>query len=92
MRKYDDLLLALEDERLYSAGLIIRLAQELNYETDPSILLRIRISLNTRATQGEFPNLGDGWVRLPGQGPTPGWYGWRWKTLVGVTKDQERSS
>jgi hypothetical protein len=88
MRKYDDLLLALEDERLYSAGLIIRLAQDLKYEMDPVLLLRIRISLNNRATQSEFPNLGDGWVRLPGQGPTPGWFGWRWKTLAGVIKEE----
>ncbi len=82
MSKYDDLLLQLEDQTLYSAGSIIRFAQHSQYAHMPLELLRIRISLNTRATRNRFPELGDGWVRLQGQGPTPAWFGWRWKAIV----------
>jgi hypothetical protein len=82
MSKYDDLLIQLEDEVLYSAGAIIRFAQDSDYARLQQALLRIRISLNTRATRYGFPELGDGWIRLRGQGPTPGWFGWRWKSTV----------
>ncbi len=79
MAKYDDLLLLLDDTKIYSAGLIVRFARERGYAHSYEDLLRIRISINGRAMRLGFPRNGDGWVRLEGQGPTPGWYGWRWK-------------
>lgn len=86
MAKYDDLLLLLDDDTIYSAGLIVRFAKERGYANTPQELLRIRISLNTKATRQAFPTTGDGWIRLEGQGPTPGWFGWRWKTIVEKAK------
>lgn len=88
MSKYDDLLIQLEDEVLYSAGAIIRFAQDSDFAQGQQALLRIRISLNTRATRYSFPELGDGWVRLRGQGPTPGWFGWRWKSTISAKAGQ----
>ncbi len=81
--KYDDLLARLNDEEIYSAGSIIRLAQETNYANDHESLLRIRVSLNRFSSLRDFPKTGDGWIRIKGQGLTPGWYGWRWKGKSG---------
>lgn len=82
MAKYDDLLLLLEDNVIYSSGLIVQSAEKMGYATAWEARLRIRISLNTRTKRQGFPTLGDGWVKLEGQGPTPGWFGWRWKMTV----------
>ncbi len=82
MAKYDDLLLILEDDVIYSAGLIVRRAGEMGYADTWETRLRIRISLNTKARRQGFLSTGDGWVKLEGQGPTPGWYGWRWKEIA----------
>lgn len=83
MAKYDDLLASLDNDELYSAGKIVQMARLNHQLTAFSDLLRLRINLNARATQGQFPDEGDGWVKLPGQGPVPGWFGWRWKGLIG---------
>ncbi len=77
--KYDDLLSLLADDEIYSAGAVIRVAQETGYAADRSTLLRIRVSLNRFTSMRNFPKTGDGWIRIDGQGLTPGWYGWRWK-------------
>lgn len=91
MGKYDDLLKRLEDNEIYSAGLVASLAKKIGYASADQALLRIRISLNSRARGNGFPRLGDGWVRLPGQGYTPGWCGWRWKTLIAkADQDHDR--
>lgn len=82
MAKYDDLLALLEDETIYSPGQIVRFAQAIGYADTRDALLRIRISLNNKSMRYEFPRMGDGWVRLDGQGPTPGWYGRRWKATI----------
>lgn len=93
MRKYDDLLKQLDDDQVYSAGLILRFAQQINYAHNRQDLLRIRIGLNSRAMKMGFASLGDGWVRLEGQGLTPGWFGWRWKTLImGDNLKEEQAS
>lgn len=89
MNKYDDLLVQLKEREVYSAGAIIRFAQEIGYATTHLALLRIRINLNNKATRYQFPTLGDGWVHIKGQGPTPGWFGWRWKTLISDKPDRQ---
>lgn len=82
MYKYDDLLERLHNDELYSAGLIVQLARLSAYLNDPPALLRLRLTLNARAGRAPFDRAGDGLVRLAGQAPTPGWFGWRWKTLI----------
>lgn len=83
MAKYDDLLEKLNNDELYSAGSIVALARETAYMTEYNGLLRIRITLNARAARASFVSQSDGWVKLPRQSPTLGWYGWRWKGLIG---------
>lgn len=87
MAKYDDLLLILQDEEVYSAGLIVQLAQDIGYAKTREALLRIRLSLNNKCYRYEFPKTGDGWVRIAGQGPTPGWFGKRWKSLIKIEEE-----
>lgn len=82
MAKFDDLLVRLDDDTVYSAGLIVRFAEARGYAQTWKELLRIRISLNCKCNRYGFPRLGDGWVRLEGQDPTPGWFGWRWKAVI----------
>ncbi len=82
MYKYDDLLEQLHNDELYSSGRIVQLARARVYLTEVRALLRMRIALNARANRACFDSAGDGLVKLAGQAPTPGWFGWRWKKLV----------
>ena len=50
---------------------------------EPQGLSRYRVRLLTmrRARQQRFPKQGDHLYQIPGQSPTPGWSGSRWKSL-----------
>lgn len=83
--KYDNLVKALEDNKIYTPSTIANFADENNWvdARDPEVrrleLQRIRIAMGRYSNNHGFPDDGDGTVTVRGQPPTPGWYGWRWK-------------
>ena len=81
-QKYADLLNKLEDDGLYTPATIARLGLSdfLGDETDEKLVMqRIRIAMVRYSNLHEFPDEGDGFVKISGQAPVPGWFGWRWK-------------
>jgi hypothetical protein len=69
---------------LYSPASIARPAIEKGWVElgEVSIKLgqqRFRIALARYAKNHRLPINGDGLVRVQGQAPTPGWFGWRWQ-------------
>ncbi|MDJ0835088.1 MAG: hypothetical protein QNK37_01145 [Acidobacteriota bacterium] len=78
--KYSSYIEALEDNQLYAAGTIPTVA-------NPTKRRRMRIAFINIQKKAGFPAGGDGVLIIPGQGPLPGWFGWRWKAaLLGVRK------
>jgi len=84
--KYAHLLIALEDNVVYSPALVARYGEIkgiLRTDLSPKQLqkqrVRIRHTLARYRINHEFPKDGDGHVRLPGQSISVGWYGRRWK-------------
>ena len=78
--KYGAVLEALEDNQLYTASMIARLAQEAGMiEGDRVAYTRLRVALNRRAELHGYPDIGDEMIGVKGQSQTPAWYGWRWK-------------
>lgn len=90
-KKYLPVVCLLEDQILYTPAQIGRLAADcagLTHKDDRRKLTqRVRITMARFATKHQFPHNGDGIVTLPGQAPTPGWFGWRWKTTYGIESD-----
>lgn len=84
-RKYHVLLRQLDPDTLYSAASIARWAiatdqyGTLTPNQQKMTQQRIRIALGRWCNNHQFPDEGDGIVLLPGQSPTPGWFGWRWQ-------------
>ncbi len=89
-RKYVNILAALNDHDLYSPALIARTAKDedllgslLEEETNEALVQkRIRVAMIRSSKIYGFPPEGDGLVRLVGQAPVPGWFGWRWKKIL----------
>ncbi|MCP4406171.1 MAG: hypothetical protein GY807_00085 [Gammaproteobacteria bacterium] len=87
-RKYVPLMAALDDDELYSPAVIARIAQGqgllapfLTEESnEDQVMQRIRIAMIRISNLHNFPDEGDGQVRIEGQAPVPGWFGWRWKS------------
>ena len=82
--KYRHVILALDDEALYTAGSIARLAIETGLVADddagPKLAaLRLRTALGRFSNKRKFPDEGDGTLTLAGQPPMPAWFGRRWK-------------
>jgi len=83
--KYAHVVAALDDRALYSPGKIARMASAEGYlegdddESRKRAMRRLRITMVRFVNNHFFPDEGDGMVFLPGQAPTPGWYGWRFK-------------
>lgn len=86
--KYAAVIWALDREKLYSPSMLADLAIEqqlvegLNYDDELDVRLvrqRIRITMGRFSNNHEFPDLGDGMVRVYGQAPTPAWLGARWQ-------------
>ncbi len=50
--------------------------------------LRLRVALARLTNNHAFPDKGDGYVRLPGQSPCPGWHGWRWDSIRKKTRSR----
>jgi len=86
--KYQQVFTFLEDDELYTSACIAD--QALAHCSDlagPDIdemlfRQRIRITMGRLADNHRIPRQGDGLVTRPGQPPTPGWHGRRWKNTV----------
>lgn len=80
--KYCHILAQLDNDTLYNSTTIARDFRP--EEPDPpgktSQWLRMRHTLAIYARKN-LPQLGDGLIVLPYQGPRVAWYGWRWKQL-----------
>lgn len=93
--KYTEVFTILEDNQLYSAASIVRLAEQrrlfsrrrkltLQVKKDglATVKRRIRLTLNRLQKNHQFPVEGDGLLTIPGQRPTAAWFGWRWKRVA----------
>ena len=96
-QKYALVLWSLHDDELYTAATVANRAVALELvdaSSEKRIELdrqRIRIAMGRYANNHEFPDNGDGNVRLRGQAPTPGWWGRRWKEHADpLTEEQYR--
>ncbi len=86
-RKYTGIIDALDDDELYSPAAIARIAKDqgmlapfMKEETvEARVMQRIRIALVRLSNLHHFPDEGDGQIKIKGQAPVPGWFGWRWK-------------
>jgi hypothetical protein len=78
----------LDRNTLYTPSSIAMFAAESGYlkKNSPTLRLehqRIRIAMGRMPVSHSFPPEGDGTVFLKGQHPTPGWFGWRWQSILG---------
>ena len=79
--KYKHIIEPLEDETVYSPGLIAREAIKAGI-LEKEDQLKARHTLARLAKNHFFPSEGDGFVRIPGQASIPGWHGKRWKAAI----------
>ena len=85
-RIYNEIIKMLREDELYTPAVIAQFAEAHDMlpnhpQTPEQIRLakqRIRISMIRYATIRNFQAYSDGMVKLKGQAPTPGWFGWRW--------------
>ncbi|CAM2011588.1 hypothetical protein [Acanthopleuribacter pedis] len=84
--KYDYLLAYLEDNEVYTPAKIVQLAFERNLIEVPGdvheqhkLRVKIRHCLARKSVRFQFPDEGDGTIKMPGQAPVRGWFGSRWK-------------
>ena len=88
--KYDVLIEAMDEGDLYSPAAIVKFAEENGFlKSDPEKpkkrrleKQRIRIAMGRYSNNHEFPDEGDGYLKVPGQAPVPAWFGWRWKAAL----------
>ncbi len=86
--KYAHLLLALDDEQIYTPAAIVNHAlaegriNPTRNEDPKQLRIKIRHSLARLSKNHGFPEEGDGMVALLGQAPTRGWFGRRWKAAL----------
>ena len=80
--KYKILIERLLDDRVYSAAMIAHLVRTVDGHDKKHKATRVRKTLNMFTRNNGFPEEGDGGVKIQGQGPSRGWFGWRWKEAV----------
>ena len=89
--KYNEMIKALDPDKLYSAGSIVREAvdkkiepfnTELSDEEQRKTVTRVRHAHARRSANHYFPPEGDGFVRIQGQPLVPGWKGRRWMDTI----------
>jgi len=94
--KYRHLIDILEDDTLYSPASIVRNGEEKGLLPVPDgdvpfspadqerseQAMRIRHSLARFADNHKFPRPSEGFVKLFGQAPAPGWFGATWKAAL----------
>ena len=92
-KKYADIIVALDDEKLYTPAAIADLALELGFsDRNPNVdqklfRLRIRIAMSRLCSNWDFPKHGDGMIQRKGQPTTPAWSGSRWKATIDESRD-----
>jgi hypothetical protein len=87
--KYRHFVMVLENDQLYCpasivdnafrSGLSRRASKPDDYKKQRT---RIRHTLARFSKNHDFPDMGDGMVRMPGQAPQRAWFGWRWKEAL----------
>lgn len=95
--KYVAALAILDDQSLYCAATIVRLAEqygqfdrggaffkEVKKNSRKIVKRRIRHTLNRLHKNHAFPENGDRLIYIFKQGEMKAWYGWRWKKAVGL--------
>ncbi len=86
--KYRSLLLALETHELYTPAKVADFAIEHGFIPEEfEARQRVRIAMGRYTNNHGFPDEGDGLVSSPGQAPTPGWFGWRYRQTVLESED-----
>jgi len=87
--KYARFLETLEDYTTYSPALIVAHGEalglfpdSLNREELRMAKQRVRITMGRLSYNHNFPVGGDGLVFIDGQAPVPGWFGFRWKSVL----------
>jgi len=92
--KYDEVLMSLQDEALYTPADIADLAMAMGIgrelpEVDAKLMrTRIRMTMGRYGKNHHFPTEGDGMVQRRGQAPTPAWRGRRGKEKAGRLRNQ----
>ena len=85
--EYTELIESLDDGTVYTPASIATKALEEGFVTAETekgrrlVRQRIRITLGRLSNNHKFPDRGDAMIKIKGQAPTPGWYGWRWKKV-----------
>jgi len=88
LKNYRKLLEALDDQTVYTPSTIATFAvaegfiEEASPAETAKARQRCRLSFGRLLGDPEFHEKGDGLVRVPGQAPTPGWFGWRYKAAA----------
>ena len=84
--KYHALIQILEDDVVYTPAAIFQNAYDLGIigaglsgEELAVLRRKVRHTFSRFSTNHDFELKGDGWVKMPGQPPERGWFGWRWK-------------
>ncbi len=86
--KYRDLLLALETHELYTPAKVADFAVERGFIPEDFVARqRVRIAMGRYTNNHRFPDEGDGLVSSPGQAPTPGWFGWRYRQTAMASEE-----
>ena len=81
--KYAHIIESLDDDELYSPATIARFAEANGLlPIVKHARQQLKVAMGRLRAYHHFPNNGDGTIRLSGQCPFPGWYGWRWKLLI----------
>jgi len=81
--KYRKVITSLDSDELYTPATVARFAVERGLiEDNKQERQRVRISIGRFTNNHYFPDEGDGMVTIPGQSPTPGWFGWRYKDAL----------
>jgi len=81
--KYREAIEALDPNALYTPALVAAFGVErglLPGLATANVKLsrqRCRIAMGRLTNNHFFPDEGDGMATIPGQSPTPGWFGWR---------------
>jgi len=94
--KYAAIINTLEDETLYSPASMAQFAKDAGLldQEGPDYVpyQRLRVTMGRNANNHHFPDEGDGLITLPGQSPCPGWFGWRWKSMLQPARQQKQTN
>jgi len=89
--RYANIIEALDPDTVYSPSSISRFANEnglLDFYLEEGVdralaQQRVRITMRSLSHHRDFPEEGDGPVKVKGQPSYRGWFGWRWQDAIG---------